>query len=205
MNTKLIDRLDLRFWTFVGFCIQVLLLVFAEIFFSLFEDEIIQKKDSVSIFTDLSIIEYQEPTAPIQQAQTKDLSETIIETQKPLKEEQVNWQNAVDPTLDFSQRYVAKISVQVSPDDYPSKAKAFNLGKVKVYVMLYISSTGKIKDVKVRNIESTSGNIDAFREDFYQAVRKIFLEKGKLLSPPYQVNGEYKDFIWYTSVTFMLE
>lgn len=199
-----LDKWDLKDWIVLGFILQVFLIIILNYIYQLFPEE---KKEPalISLSTDMSFIEYQEPQPQTVQNQTRELSDKIIETTQKVQDEPINWQNAVDPSLDFSQRYVAKIAVNISPDDYPDRAKRSNLGKVKVSVALYISADGKIKDVKINKIESVSGNIDLFKGDFIQAVRNIFLKKSRLLNQPYQVEGNFKDFIWYTTVTFTLE
>ncbi|GIX40643.1 MAG: hypothetical protein KatS3mg129_0376 [Leptospiraceae bacterium] len=198
------EKWDLKNWVFTGMILQILIILVFDFIYRLIPEDNTKNPIQISLSTDMSFIEYEEPQIQTEQAQTKDLSEKIIETTQKT-EEKINWQNAVDPTLDFSQRYAARISVQISPEDYPDRAKRSNLGKVKVSVALYIGSDGKIKDIKIRKIESTSGNIEAFKEDFILAVKKIFLYKAKLLNKPYQKDGEYKDFIWYTTVTFTLQ
>jgi outer membrane biosynthesis protein TonB len=184
--------------------IQLIFIFFIDFLYKIIPTYKKEEPTKISLSTDLSFIEYEEPQPIPQQSSTKDLSENILETTQKT-EEKINWQNAVDPTLDFTQRYAAKISVTISPEDYPDRAKRSNLGIVRVSVALYIGSDGKIKDVKIRKIESSTGNIQAFEQDFIDAVRKIFLQKAKLLNKPYQIQGEYKDFIWYTTVTFTLE
>ncbi len=198
------DKWDLKNWIILGFLLQVCLIIVLDWIYQFFPEE---KKEPVqiSLSTEMSFVEYQEPQPQTSQSQTRELSDKIIETTKKVEEEPINWQNAVDPSMDFTQRYVAKIAVNISPDDYPERAKRSNLGKVKVSVALYISAEGKIKDVKINKVESVSGNIDLFKQDFIDAVRKIFLKKSRLLNQPYQIDGEYKDFVWYTTVTFTLE
>lgn len=203
---KLLEKWDLRIWTLIGFIIQLLLFFIVDLIFKLIpQEKNLEISDSISLVPEMTFLEFEEPEIQNIPQQSKELSEEIIETQKVEKKDIINWQNAVDPSLDFNQRYTAKIAVSVSPDDYPENAKKSNLGKVKVSVALYIGADGKIKDVQIRKIESQSGNIEAFKQDFIQSVKKVFLTKSKLLTPPYQVNGEYKDFIWYTTVTFVLE
>ncbi len=201
---RFIDKWDLKNWIFTGFILQTIIIILIDIIYRFLPNNTSIEYEKISLTTEMSFIEYQEPQST-SNAQAKELSDKIIETTKQTKQEEVNWQNAVDPTLDFNQRYAARISVNISPDDYPERAKISNLGKVKVSVALYISAEGKIKDVKIRSIESSSGNIEFYKSDFVQAIRKIFLQKSKLLNKPYQVNGEYKDFIWYTNVIFTLE
>lgn len=203
---KLIEKWDLRVWTIIGFVLQLFLFFITDLIFKLIPGEKnFEISDSISLVPEMTFLEFEEPEVQNIPQQSKELSEEIIETQKQEKQDRINWQNAVDPSLDFSQRYIARIAVSISPEDYPENAKKSNLGKVKVSVALYIGADGKIKDVQVRKIESQSGNIEAYKEDFIQSVRNVFLKKSKLLSTPYQVNGEYKDFIWYTTVTFILE
>lgn len=202
--TEHLERWDLRNWVFLGMIIQLILIFFIDFLYKIIPTYKKEEPTKISLSTDLSFIEYEEPQPITQQSSTKDLSENILETTQKT-EEKINWQNAVDPTLDFTQRYAAKISVTISPEDYPDRAKRSNLGIVRVSVALYIGSDGKIKDVKIRKIESSTGNIQAFEQDFIDAVRKIFLQKAKLLNKPYQIQGEYKDFIWYTTVMFTLE
>ena len=200
---QILEKWDLRYWTILGVILQIILIFLVDFVYRLLPEKKSDIPTQISLSTDLSFIEYQEPELPTNVSQTKELSEQIIETTQKV-EEKINWNNAVDPTLDFFQRYTAKIAVNISPDDYPERAKRSSLGQVKVSVAVYIGADGKIKDVKIRKIESSSGNIDLFEADFVQAVKKIFLQKAKLLNQPYQVNGENKDFIWFTTVTFTL-
>ncbi len=205
MFYRIISGWDLRHWSFLGFLILILFLAIADLIFKLIPEK--EKKDSniIAVIPEMAFVEYQEPTTQETLQQTKELSEEIMETEKKQKQDVINWQNAIDPSLDFTQRYSAKIAVSISSDDYPERARKSNLGKVKVSVALYIGADGKIKDVIIRKFESQSGNLESFKEDFIQSVRKVFLQKSKLLSEPYKENGQPKDFIWYTTVTFSLE
>ncbi len=203
---RIVEEWDYRHWFLFGSIVQFILVLFFEILFQIFPREELKQTEIINLSTELSFLEYQEPVPSPVVPQTRDLSEEIIETKKPIdKVEEINWQNAVDPSLDFNQRYVPRIAISISPDDYPERAKKSNIGIVKVSVALYIDSSGKIRDVKIRKMESDSGNIELFRNEFIMAVRKVFLEKSKLLNKPYEVDGTPRDFIWYTTVTFVLE
>lgn len=202
---RLVLYWDLRQWTILGFFILVILLFLSDLIFKLLPEKEDQDSKISVVIPEMAFIEYQEPTTKEIPQQTNELSEEILETEKKEKQDIINWQNAVDPSLDFSQKFTAKIAVSISSEDYPVNARKSNLGKVKVSVALYIGADGKIKDVQIRKIESEYGNLEAFKSDFIQAVKKVFLQKSKLLTPPYQVNGINKDFIWYTTVTFALE
>ncbi|MFN3605242.1 MAG: hypothetical protein ACK4UJ_11095 [Leptonema sp. (in: bacteria)] len=202
---QILSKWDLRIWTFIGFLIQLFLIFILNLIYNLLPEKKLLDSKKITVVPEMSFIEYEELTTQEIPQQSKELSEEIVETEKKEKQEVINWQNATDPSLDFSQRFSVKIAVSISSEDYPENAKKSNLGKVKVSVALYIGSDGKIKDVQIRKIESQSGNIDAFKQDFIQSVRKVFLQKSKVLSEPYKINGEYKDFIWHTTVTFTLE
>jgi len=160
--------------------------------------------EAPEIVAEMNFVEFQEPTETVQ-SETRDLSDEIIETDKPADEKPVNWANAVDPTMDFDQRFTARLQVESSADDYPASARRSNLGTVTAAVTLYISADGRIRDVRINNLRTSSGNIDAFRDDFVQAVRKIFLTKSRLISSPYKSGGEAKDFTWDTIITFTLQ
>lgn len=193
-----------REWLAAGAVVLALLVVFAQLIFMLLPGEDEGTGEAPEIVAEMSFVEFQEPTETVQ-SETRDLSDEIIETDKPADEKPVNWANAVDPTMDFDQRFTARLQVESSADDYPASARRSNLGTVTAAVTLYISSDGRIRDVRIRNLRTSSGNIDAFRGDFVQAVRKIFLTKSRLISSPYKSGGEAKDFTWDTTITFTLQ
>ncbi|MCB1320155.1 MAG: hypothetical protein KDK34_07875 [Leptospiraceae bacterium] len=156
---------------------------------------------AIDLTTDMQFIEFQEP-AEDTPVQSTDLSDEIVETDST--QDKVNWNNARDPRTDFDQRYLALLDWSTSDDDYPSSARRSNLGKVTVLVTLYISAGGKIRDVRVRGITSSTGGHEAFQTDFAQAARDVFLNKARLKNNPYSVNGVPQDFVWNTHITFTL-
>lgn len=117
----------------------------------------------------------------------------------------VDWGSASDPALDGGSRYTANIVVDISPDDYPASARRSNLGNVVVAVTLYISSAGKIRDVRIRYVRGQTGSAKNFEKDFITATRNIFLNKARLNNVPYSKDGKPKDFIWDTTVTYVLQ
>lgn len=198
------ERWYAREWLAAGAVVLALLVVFAQLIFMLLPGKDDGTGEAPEIVAEMSFVEFQEPTETVQ-SETRDLSDEIIETDKPADEKPVNWANAVDPTMDFDQRFTARLQVESSADDYPASARRSNLGTVTAAVTLYISADGRIRDVRIRNLRTSSGNIDAFRGDFVQAVRKIFLTKSRLISSPYKSGGEAKDFTWDTTITFTLQ
>lgn len=117
----------------------------------------------------------------------------------------VDWGNGSDPTLDAGSRYTARIIVDVSQNDYPASARRSNLGNVIVAVTLYVSSKGNIRDVRVRYVRASSGDVKPFERDFILATRNIFLKKARLANMPYSKEGKAHDFIWDTTVTYSLQ
>ncbi|KAB2929016.1 MAG: hypothetical protein F9K24_21205 [Leptonema illini] len=198
------ERWYAREWLAAGAVVLALLVVFAQLIFMLLPGKDDGTGEAPEIVAEMNFVEFQEPTETVQ-SETRDLSDEIIETDKPADEKPVNWANAVDPTMDFDQRFTARLQVESSADDYPASARRSNLGTVTAAVTLYISADGRIRDVRINNLRTSSGNIDAFRDDFVQAVRKIFLTKSRLISSPYKSGGEAKDFTWDTIITFTLQ
>jgi len=198
------ERWYAREWLAAGAVVLALLVTMAQLIFMLLPGKDAGTGEAPEIVAEMSFVEFQEPTETVQ-SETRDLSDEIIETDKPADEKPVNWANAVDPTMDFDQRFTARLQVESSADDYPASARRSNLGTVTAAVTLYISADGRIRDVRIRNLRTSSGNIDAFRGDFIQAVRKIFLTKSRLISSPYKSSGEAKDFTWDTTITFTLQ
>lgn len=199
------ERWYVREWLAAGAAVLALLILIAQLIFMLLPGQRDIANEVPAITADMSFVEFQEPAETVP-TETRDLSDEIIETEKPVTEEKpVNWANAVDPAMDFDQRYTARLLVESSADDYPSSARRSNLGTVTASVTLYISADGRIRDVRIRNLRASSGNIDAFRDDFIQAARRIFLTKSRLISAPYKLNGEAKDFTWDTTITFTLQ
>ncbi len=159
---------------------------------------------NLSMVSELSIVEFQDiQQGPVKGAQ--DMSEEIIEREKLTEDKPINWSNATDPTLDMDQRYAAKLLVNISPDDYPQRARRANVGEVTVAVTLYIGADGRVRDVKIRQIRSPGNAAQTFEEDFIRSVRTLLLTKTRLASRPYTVKGEARDFQWDTTVTFTLQ
>lgn len=152
--------------------------------------------------TEMTFIEYQE----VQQdtaAQTQDLSEDIQEVEK--QKDEVNWENAVDPALDPTQRFTALLDVNKGPEDYPGSARNANLGRVTVAVRLYIDANGRIRDVRIRDMRSPGDAHKPFETDFRRSVRNLLLNKTRLKNKPYTVDGQPRDFVWDTRITFTLD
>lgn len=197
---------ELREWSLAGIGVQLLLLLFMQIFWWLSALWQPSEEPSPELQTqvDMSFVEFQKVTEDLPQ-QTQDLSEKIVEKEKLEKEQPpINWDNAVDPGMDFSQRYEARLSVNVSTNDYPPRATKANIGSVVALVDIYIGSDGKVKDVRIRQLRSAGNAHQPFENDFRKSVRRIILQKTKLLNKPYSVNGVPKDFVWQTRITFTL-
>ncbi len=202
----LVERMrgwTLREWCVAGFALQLLVVLIAEAVIQLWP---VGDPDAVNLelSTEMTFIEYQEiDEAP--QAKSKDLSNEIVEVEKKEVDE-INWNNAVDPTMDFSQRYTALLDVNQGPDDYPSAARNANLGRVTAAIRLYIDAGGRIRDVRVRNIRSAGGSHAAFEQEFVASIRRLILQKTKLKSRPYtDASGAAQDFVWDTTITFTLQ
>lgn len=192
-------------WLTVGSIVLLLLITFAQLIYFLIPNQKPIDIFDPNLVAEMTFVEFQEPTDTVQ-AETRDLSDEIIETEKPEAEEKpINWANAVDPTMDFDQRYAARLFVNIGPNDYPERARRSNLGTVTAAVTLYISANGRIRDVKIRTIRTNSGNLDAFHDEFAQSVKKIFLTQAKLANAPYSSGGQAHDFTWDTTVTFTLQ
>ena len=64
---------------------------------------------SIQLTTDMSFVEFETETLP--QARSRDLSDEVIAVDTLRDENQINWNNAVDPSFDFSQRYTAVLAI----------------------------------------------------------------------------------------------
>ena len=164
----------------------------------------VEPAPEVQTETDLSFVEFTPTVQEEVPQQAQDLSDKIIEKEKVEQPQPINWDNAADPTMDFSQRYQARLSVNVSTNDYPARASRAGIGKVTALVDIYIGADGKVKDVRIRKLTSAGGAHKPFEKDFRASVRKIILKKTKLMNKPYSVNGQAQDFVWQTRITFTL-
>jgi len=198
-----IYRWDMREWLFVSFFLQILAIAVFQIILDLLPSTSEFSPDQI-VMKEMSFVEYNEVKEE-KPVETQDLSDEIIEKDKLDEEPPVNWNNAVDPAMDMNQRYNARLLVNISPDDYPDRAKRANIGLVTVAVTMYIDSSGKIRDVKIRNIRSADGAVDLYKGDFNEAARKILLKKTKLVNLPYATGGQNKDFIWDTTISFTIQ
>ena len=190
-------------WIFTGLILQIILIFGGQALLDLLPE----KEDpeiNLEMAAELSFVEFNEIKADVT-SETQDLSDKIIEKDKITKEQPINWNNAADPAMDFDQRYSARLLVNISPNDYPTRARRANVGRVTVAVSIYIAANGRIRDVKIRDIRSQGGTAANFKGDFVTAVRKILLQKTKLLNSPYKQSGVAKDFVWDTTVTFTLQ
>lgn len=199
-----VRRWDMREWIIVSIFTQTAGIFLFQLILNLLPEK--KSEFTAPIMTsELSFVEYNE-IKDEKISETQELSDEIIEKDKLTEEPPpVNWTNAADPLMDFSQRYAAKLYVNISPDDYPQRAKRANIGLVSVAVTLYIDSSGKIRDVKIRNIRSNAQAADPYKNEFISAVRKILLEKTKLMNTPYSSKGQAKDFTWDTTVSFTIQ
>ncbi len=193
----------MREWLSTGVLLQIVLLVLYQLILWIIPEKEEPPLD-LSLSAEMTFVEFQEQVAQ-KTTQTKDLSDKIIEQDKMPAEEPINWDNAADPATDASQRYNARLLVNISPDDYPSRARRASIGQVVVAVTLYIRADGRIGDVKIRKIRSVGDSAKPFEKDFILAVRKILLQKTRLLSSPFNDGHGARDFIWDTTVTFTLQ
>lgn len=194
---------DMRHWLSLGLIFQIVMVLLTELGMWLWPEG---KPESADIqFADqMSFVEYNEKVEDVK-AESRDLSDKIIETDKITDDKPINWNNAADPAMDFDQRYQPSLLVNISRDDYPDRARRANAGRVDVAVSLYISASGKIRDVRIRNIRTNSATAEEFKPEFIQAVRKILLTQSRMTGKPYKQNGKAVDFKWDTVVTFTLE
>jgi len=194
-------RWDIREWSVVSVALQIALLVLYQIAVLLLPQD-----DTIApplMMTELDFVEFTEIQEQV--AEKQELSDTIVEKEKLSEKPPVNWNNAADPTLDLNQRYVARLYVNLSPDDYPKRARRANAGIVKVGVTLYIAADGTMRDVKIRSISGEGNTAELYREDFIRSVRNIILNKTRLMNRPYNQDGTAHDFSWDTVITFTLQ
>jgi hypothetical protein len=195
-----LSRWDIREWIVVSVIIQFLLLVIFDLILYLFPGE--STVQPLQISTQLEFVEFSE-TRSEAASQKQELSETIVEKERLSEEPPVNWSNAADPSL--GTRYSARLAVEISPDDYPVRARRTDAGAVRVAVTLYIASDGRIRDVKIRSITGDGNTAEIYREDFIRSVRNIMMNRARLTNSPYAVRGQGVDFIWDTVITFTLQ
>lgn len=198
--TFTVDRFGNLEWFISGILALIVLILFAQILF-LFGNSKEYSQIELSPIIDMKYIEFNEKAVQ-QRAETKELSDKIIEKEK-LKEE-INWKNAVDPTFDIDQKYLPKFQINYSESDYPASARKSSLPKVVVTFQMLIGADGSILDLKIINIKSQNNIHKPFEEDFIVAVRKIILKQSKLISRPYSSNGKAKKFIWENKFEFIL-
>ncbi len=195
-------RWDIPEWTAASFVLQIVFIFMTQVFLDLLPEREAQAPE-LSMTASLDFIEFQEIRSEVP-AETADLSDEIIEKDTITEEKPINWENAADPAMDFDQRYSAKLLVNISPDDYPDRARRGNVGRVTVAVSLYISAAGKVRDVRIRSIRSQGDAALPYEADFKESVRRILLQKTQLMNAPYAKGGQAADFIWDTTVTFTL-
>ncbi len=192
---------DIREWAPFGFGVQVVLILIYQLGLWLWPSAA-DDSAPIQVNPEMTFVEFTE-VKDVRAAESQDLSDKIQEVDQ-LKQE-VNWENAVDPAFDFSQRYVALLSVRKGPDDYPRAARNASLGRVTVAVRLYIDARGKIRDVRIRNIRSDGDAHKPFEREFMAAVRNLLLNKTEVRSRPYLVNGVAQDIVWDETITFTLD
>jgi hypothetical protein len=193
---------DLPRWVSASVVLHVLFLFLGQLLINLLPEEKAQAPE-LSMSSTLDFVEFQEIRTDLP-SDSADLSDKIIEKERITEQKPINWENAADPSMDFEQRYTAKLLVNISADDYPERARRGNAGKVTVAVSLYIASDGHIRDVRIRNIRSTGDAAAPYEKEFIESVRKILLTKTHLLNSPYSKGGKGADFVWDTTVTFTL-
>ena len=158
----------------------------------------------ITAISELSIVEYEEIKVDRPQ-DSQDLSDKIIEKEKIEKPKPVNWENAVDAAFDQTQRFNPRFKIEVSSDDYPSKARSSNLPKVRIFFTILIGADGKIKAFRIRKIKSPGNIHKPYEKDFIKAARKVIMGKAKLITRPYSVNGVATPFKWDLNMSFTLK
>ena len=198
-----IRRWGLREWLPAGLILQIAGVLLAELVLVLWPTWN-QEAANLDITTEMTFVEYNEiqETLP---PETRDLSDEIVEVEELKEEEKINWENAVDPTLDFTQRYSVALDYSNSPDDYPSGARRANVGTVKARVTLYIDTRGRVRDVRIHSVRSTGSAHEPFTQEFRRAIRRVLLTKTRVKAKPYVVNGQAQDIAWDTVFTFRLQ
>ena len=195
------DRWGLREWLPVAFVLQLVLLVLFQIFVWLWPaDE--PENVALSVSTEMSFVEYNE-VQDVVTPDSKELSDEIVEVDKLLEEEKINWASAVDPTLE-ARRYSIFLDARTGDEDYPDPARRANLGRVTAAVRAYIDKNGRVRDVRVRNIRSQGGGHEPFEAEFIRSIRNVLLNKTRVEGQPYVVNGEAKDIVWDTTISFTI-
>lgn len=197
-----IERWGLREWLPAAFLLQVVLVVLFQIVVMLWPASEPEQVD-LAISTEMTFVEYNE-VEDVVTPESKDLSDEIVEVEKLLEQEQINWANAVDPTLDINQRYSIFLDARTGDEDYPDPARRANLGRVTAAVRVYIDRNGRVRDVRVRNIRSQGGGHEPFKAEFIRSIRNVLLNKTRVDGRPYVVNGEAKDIVWDTTISFTI-
>lgn len=196
------ERWGLREWLPVGFLLQLIMLLIFQLGMWLWPTGEPENVD-LSVSTEMTFVEYNE-VEDVVTPESKDLSDEIVEVDKLLEEEKINWANAVDPTLDINQRYSIFLDARTGDEDYPDPARRANLGRVTAAVRVYIDKNGRVRDVRVRNIRSQGGGHEPFRTEFIRSIRNVLLNKTRVEGRPYVVNGEAKDIVWDTTISFTI-
>jgi len=83
---QILEKWDLRYWTILGVILQIILIFLVDFVYRLLPEKKSDIPTQISLSTDLSFIEYQEPELPTNVSQTKELSEQIIETTQKVEE-----------------------------------------------------------------------------------------------------------------------
>ncbi len=109
----------------------------------------------------------------------------------------------VDPALDISQRYILRWSVDITPGDYPADLVAKQLPPVRVLTDVFVDISGKIIDVRSRRICGKDGKHTPYSGRFLSLARSLILNRARILSDLYRLNGKPVPFVWSTSITFI--
>jgi len=195
-----------RNWIALGFLLLLFLIILSDLGMRLASLWLTANTgpQSAPRISELSFVEFQQVQTD-EVVKTQDLSDQIIEKDALTEESKVNWNNAADPAFDFDQRYDASLEVNVSRNDYPAAARRSSIGTVTARVELYIDKNGRIRDLKVKEIRSPGNAHKPFEQDFIAALRRLYLQKARLRSAPYQNNGQPVDFRWTTVISFTLD
>lgn len=189
-------------WVLLGLAGNLLLLLLVQLLIWLWPSER-QGPLEINAASELSFVEYEE-VKNREPVKTKDLSDQIIEKEK-IEDEKINWENAVDPTFDTTQRYRPIFDITVNEDNYPERARRSNLPTVTVNFTMLVSSNGKILDVSIQSIRSPGNAHKVFEADFKKSLRQIILHQTKLITRPYTSGGTPTNFVWKRTMHFRLK
>lgn len=192
----------LRDWIPFSILLQIIFVTFIQLLWWIWPATH-EEPPILKISTDMSFLEFETKTEEV--ARTKDLSDEVLEVEQLTDDRKVNWNNAVDPTFDFSQRYKASLEIRNANAEFPQSATGANLGRIFVDVRIYIDANSRIRDVRILRLRSSGNTHKAFEKEFRSAARRVILKRTRLRNQPYRVGGVAKDFVWETSIEFSMQ